>query len=228
MGRVSCKKALKVAVFLPLLASGWSPAVAEAGGSAKVEAQDAVLSSLLLAPAGRDEAGVTRLTIGRDQDIVGAPIDFSMMSKPTGNGGVSQKLRNLPATAALPTRLPLIGASLTSRYGMRWHPVRGGYRAHSGIDLAAPAGSPIYAPAAGVVSAAGWDGGYGISVMIEHGGGLQTRYGHMSRLAVAVGQTVSAGSVIGFVGTTGLSTGPHLHYEIRSRGRAIDPMMVIR
>lgn len=182
------------------------------------------LSALLLAPESRFDTGPAVLTVGRGQDIVGNPVDFSQIRRPSANGGQLRGLGRLPGTASMPTRLPLIGASLTSRYGMRWHPIKGGYRAHRGIDLAAPAGSPIYAPAAGVVSGAGWDGGYGISVIIEHGGGLQTRYGHMSRYVVAVGQTVAVGSVIGYVGSTGLSTGPHLHYEIRSNGQSVDPL----
>jgi murein DD-endopeptidase MepM/ murein hydrolase activator NlpD len=182
------------------------------------------LSALLLAPQSRFDTGPAVLTIGRGQDIVGNPVDFSRMPKPSAPVGQLRGLRQLPTTATMPTRLPLIGAFLTSRYGMRWHPIKGGYRAHRGIDLAAPAGSPIYAPAAGMVSGVGWDGGYGISVIIEHGGGLQTRYGHMSKYVVAPGQMVAAGTVIGYVGSTGLSTGPHLHYEIRSNGQTIDPL----
>lgn len=220
---------LKLAAFVIAMSQTLVPVVVraetgEADTQLRPDRPSETLTALLLSPETRYEAGAAALTIGREQDIVGSPVDFSRMRKPSAPAGLSRGLKRLPGTAMIPTRLPLIGAHLTSRYGMRWHPIRGGYRAHRGIDLAAPAGSPIYAPAAGVVSGAGWAGGYGISVILEHGGGLQTRYGHMSSFVVAVGQSVAAGSVIGYVGSTGLSTGPHLHYEIRSNGQSIDPL----
>ena len=125
--------------------------------------------------------------------------------------------------ALLPNGLP-VSARLTSRFGLRAHPIRGGMRAHSGVDLAAPYGAPIVATADGVIGTAGWSGGYGLLVAISHGGGVQTRYGHLSRLNVTPGQEVRSGDVIGFVGSTGASTGPHVHYEIRVNGVATDPL----
>jgi murein DD-endopeptidase MepM/ murein hydrolase activator NlpD len=125
--------------------------------------------------------------------------------------------------ALLPAGLP-VWARLTGRFGMRAHPISGGMRAHSGVDLAAPYGSPIVATADGVIGTAGWSGGYGLLVAISHGGGVQTRYGHLSRLNVAAGQQVRRGDVIGFVGSTGESTGPHVHYEVRVNGVATDPL----
>ncbi len=95
---------------------------------------------------------------------------------------------------------------------------------HSGVDLAAPAGSPVYATASGVVSFANWNGGYGQLVVVDHGNQIQTRFAHLSRLLVAPGQRVSKGQVVGLVGSTGRSTGPHLHYEIRQAGRAVNPL----
>ena len=124
---------------------------------------------------------------------------------------------------SIPSRMPVDGASLSSSYGMRTHPVLGGRRAHKGVDLAMPTGTPIYATADGTISRADWYSGYGLYVAIEHGGEIQTRYGHMSRLGVLPGQRVRRGAVIGYVGTTGLSTGPHLHYEMRIDGLAVDP-----
>ncbi|WP_373693885.1 M23 family metallopeptidase [Parafrankia sp. BMG5.11] len=91
------------------------------------------------------------------------------------------------------------------------------------MDLAAPSGTPVFATSDGIVDASGWSGGYGLLVAVSHTGGLQTRYAHLSRLNVAQGQQVRRGEVIGYVGSTGNSTGPHLHYEIRRDGRAIDP-----
>jgi len=125
---------------------------------------------------------------------------------------------------SIPSRFPLEGVTLTSGFGMREHPVIGGRRAHKGVDLGAPVGTPIYATADGVVSRASWFSSYGLYVSIEHGGDMQTRYGHMSRLNVAEGQMVRKGEVIGFVGSTGRSTGPHLHYEVRVGGAAVNPV----
>jgi murein DD-endopeptidase MepM/ murein hydrolase activator NlpD len=122
--------------------------------------------------------------------------------------------------------MPVAGARITSGFGMRFHPILGYSRMHSGTDLAAPWGSPIYAVADGLVSYAGGRGGYGNYVKLEHGGDLATAYGHMSRIAVAPGQRVQAGQVIGYVGSTGLSTGPHCHYEVFRDGVSVDPMSV--
>lgn len=125
---------------------------------------------------------------------------------------------------SIPSRMPLQGARLTSDFGMRTHPVLGGRRKHKGIDLAAPTGTPIYATADGIVDRAEWFSSYGLFVGIEHGANLETRYAHMSRLAVAEGQWVKKGDIIGYVGSTGRSTGPHLHYEVRIEGVAVNPI----
>ena len=111
-----------------------------------------------------------------------------------------------------------------SGYGYRTHPIFGTRRLHSGVDIAAPSGQPIIAAAAGQVVSAGWRGGYGQAVVIDHGGGLATLYAHQSRLLVSAGQVVAAGQQIGEVGTTGQSTGPHLHFEVRENGTPRDPM----
>ena len=94
----------------------------------------------------------------------------------------------------------------------------------SGVDMAAPAGSPIVATMDGVVGKAGWAGGYGWRIDVLHEGGVQTRYAHLSRFNVSEGQAVKQGDVIGFVGSTGDSTGPHLHYEVRVNGIAVNPL----
>lgn len=127
-------------------------------------------------------------------------------------------------TVAIPSRSPVDSYRMTSDFGMRWHPVLGGRRPHKGIDLADPTGTPVHATADGVIGRADWFSGYGLCVEIEHGGSLETRYGHMSRLNVAAGQMVRKGDVIGFVGATGRATGPHLHYEVRVNGIAVNPM----
>ena len=120
--------------------------------------------------------------------------------------------------------MPLQDARLTSGFGMRTHPVLGGRRSHKGIDLAAPTGTPIYATADGIVDRAERFSSYGLFIEIEHGAELETRYAHMSRLAVSAGQRVKKGDLIGYVGSTGRSTGPHLHYEVRISGVAVNPI----
>ncbi|MGN6278627.1 MAG: M23 family metallopeptidase [Sphingomonas sp.] len=121
--------------------------------------------------------------------------------------------------------LPVAG-HITSTFGRRYHPILHYYRMHEGIDVGAPYGSPIHATAAGTVTLAGHKGGYGNFVAINAGNGLSMGFGHMSRIAVHGGQHVAAGQVIGYVGSTGLSTGPHVHYEVRRGGRPIDPLSV--
>ncbi len=116
-----------------------------------------------------------------------------------------------------------VNGHVTSGYGMRMHPLLGFTRMHKGIDIGAPWGSPIYAATDGVVTMAGRNGGYGNFVKLAHAGGLGTGYGHMSRIAVRPGQHVGKGQVIGYVGSTGMSTGPHVHYELYRNGVAINP-----
>ena len=126
-------------------------------------------------------------------------------------------------TVSVPTGMPVSGVRLSSNFGMRNHPVLGGRRAHTGVDLAGPTGTPVYATADGVVSKAQYFGSYGNYIQIEHGGEMETRYAHLSGYAVAAGQRVRKGDLIGYIGSTGRSTGPHLHYEVRIAGEAVDP-----
>ena len=129
-----------------------------------------------------------------------------------------------PSSVSIPSRMPVDSAALTSNFGMRWHPVTGGRRAHKGVDLGAAWGTPVYAAADGVISRADWYSSYGLYVAIEHGGEIETHYGHMSRLNAYAGQVVRKGDLIGYVGSTGRSTGPHLHYEVRIDGVAVNPI----
>jgi len=117
-----------------------------------------------------------------------------------------------------------VNGRITSNFGMRRHPILGYARLHAGVDFGAGWGSPIRATADGVVSFAGRHGGHGNYVRIDHGGGLGTGYGHMSSIAAWGGTRVRAGQVIGYVGSTGLSTGPHLHYEMYRNGRTVNPL----
>ncbi len=113
-------------------------------------------------------------------------------------------------------------------YGMRVHPITGKLARHNGVDIPAPYGPPIYATADGIVGRAQRLGGYGNYVEIEHGNAIETRYGHMSSFVVQPGQQVKKGDVIGYVGSTGRSTGNHLHYEVRIDGEPVNPMPFVR
>ena len=126
-------------------------------------------------------------------------------------------------TVSVPSGMPVQGVRLSSDYGMRTHPVLGGRRSHNGVDLAGASGTPVYATADGVVSKAQYWGSYGNYIQIEHGGQLETRFAHLSAYNVAAGQKVRKGELIGYVGSTGRSTGPHLHYEVRVSGDPVDP-----
>jgi murein DD-endopeptidase MepM/ murein hydrolase activator NlpD len=125
-------------------------------------------------------------------------------------------------------RKPVNEAIMRSGYGWRRHPILGFAKMHTGVDWAAPRGTPIYASGNGVVEKAGWEGGYGKYVRLKHNNGYETAYGHMSAIArnIEPGTRVRQGQVIGYVGSTGLSTGPHVHYEIMVNNRFVDPMRI--
>jgi len=126
--------------------------------------------------------------------------------------------------ASLPSILPTQGWLASAFSSMREHPILHVARPHEGIDVVAPMGAPIEAPAAGKVISAGWETGYGYAVSIDHGYGITTRFAHASKLLVRRGDKVERGQRIALVGNTGLATGPHLHYEVHVRGRAVNPL----
>lgn len=136
-----------------------------------------------------------------------------------------QRLDGAPRSSAyIPSGRPVEKLVLTSNFGVRSDPFNGGARMHKGIDIPGPVGTPIHATADGIVNRAGWASGYGNLVQISHGNGMETRYGHMSKLLVAPNSYVHRGQVIGLMGSTGRSTGSHLHYEVRVEGAAINPI----
>lgn len=149
------------------------------------------------------------IVVSRAADGAGAPVGLLALTAPG------------PARVTIGTRAR---GRLTSGFGYRVHPISGDWRFHSGIDIAGRAGTAVVVAAPGIVVQAGRAAGYGLLVTIDHGGGLRTRYGHLSSIAVRVGQSVRSGDVIGAVGSTGSSTGPHLHYEVRIDGRPISPL----
>jgi len=131
--------------------------------------------------------------------------------------------------ALVPYRKPVIGeVEFTSGFGVRSDPFLGRPAMHTGLDFRAASGDPVRATANGKVVSSGWAGGYGRMVEIDHGNGLSTRYGHLSEIGVKVGDQIKIGQVIGAVGSTGRSTGPHLHYETRIDGDAVDPQKFLR
>jgi murein DD-endopeptidase MepM/ murein hydrolase activator NlpD len=129
--------------------------------------------------------------------------------------------------AATPSIMPTQGWLSSAFSSMRSHPILHVARPHEGIDVTAPMGTPIEAPAAGTVRDAGWEAGYGNTIVIDHGFGTVTKFAHASKILVREGQRVSRGQRIALVGNTGLATGPHLHYEVHVNGRAVDPLRYV-
>ena len=162
----------------------------------------------------------------------GGPFDASTKADPTFKSLFAswKKLDNIADGAiAVPSDKPVKLASFQSAFGERTDPFERRRKMHAGIDLAAPIGTPIYATADGIVSDAGWNsGGYGNLIKVDHGSGIETRYGHLSRILVSPGQRVTRGQQIGRMGSTGRSTGSHLHYEVRISGSAVNPIPFMR
>jgi len=131
-----------------------------------------------------------------------------------------RSIQSVARSSAL--RWPVTGP-VTSGFGWRVHPITGDSEFHQGIDIAASEGTSVVAAASGTISSRGWYGGYGRLIIIDHGNGIETRYGHLSGYAVDQGGEVSAGQVVGYIGSSGISTGPHLHFEVRVNGEAVDP-----
>jgi murein DD-endopeptidase MepM/ murein hydrolase activator NlpD len=129
---------------------------------------------------------------------------------------------------SIPSVKPVTSVTLTSGFGVRSDPFRGGRAMHAGVDIPGPIGTAIYATADGIVGRAGWVSGYGKLIELEHGRGIQTRYGHLSNWAVTAGSRVKRGQLVGYMGSTGRSTGSHLHYEVRIDGRAVNPIPFLR
>jgi murein DD-endopeptidase MepM/ murein hydrolase activator NlpD len=168
-----------------------------------------------------DEDAPPRVSFGRALDLEGTPISL-VTRVPRASGSRFTPGRNY-GPAVMPSGSPLRFGSISSGYGSRWHPIYGVVRFHAGIDMAAPYGTPVYATSSGVIIVAGACGGYGQCVAIDHGGGVVSVYGHLSRIDVYPGRKIGSGQELGLVGSTGVSTGPHLHYEIRINGSPVNP-----
>lgn len=135
--------------------------------------------------------------------------------------------RNFDRFANTPSIMPTTGWLSSQFTASRFHPILHENRPHEGIDVVAPTGTPIVAPATGTIVFAGNDKGFGLAVEIEHGNGIRTRFAHCSRIAVRTGQRVTRGQLIAAVGMTGLATAPHLHYEIHVNGKPVDPLTYV-
>lgn len=194
------------------------------GGAAAVSANSAPSWPNEPAPQADQPstAAAGSITFGRALDLEGTPLRLvAPLRRSAGSRtGSGVTMARGPFSARV---LPLRGAGISSGFGWRRHPIAGGFKFHAGIDLAAPTGTPIVATAAGVVASADWYGGYGLCVTVDHQNGYVTLYGHMSQINVGVGQRVQPGQPLGRVGSTGSSTGPHLHYELRRDGYAVNP-----
>lgn len=151
----------------------------------------------------------------------GALFAVRIPSRPVPVQPLGQPSESRPSSVEPPVTTALF---VSSPFGWRSDPIKGTRRRHSGIDLPGRAGAPIYATGDGIVTFAGWMNGYGNVVQIDHESGLRTRFGHLSRISVANGQSVGIGALIGRMGSTGRSTGTHLHYEVRASGLPVDPM----
>ena len=201
----------------------------------RVAERSASRNATILGEAGLDPA---KLSPPHEQGGVGGPyipveIDAHALALDPALKRVARDVATAERLKALmsfvPLRMPLSGEpSLTSSFGYRVDPFLGRLALHPGVDLAEPYGAEIHAAAAGRVVHAGPAGGYGIMVEIDHGNGLATRYAHMSEALVEEGETVDEGAVLGRLGSTGRSTGPHLHYEVRVDGEPVDPERFLR
>ncbi|MCX6544492.1 MAG: M23 family metallopeptidase [Acidobacteria bacterium] len=179
-------------------------------GGARTSLPPSLLASALSSP--EDTFGLLRNVLGR--------LESQLRVTRTGVE------RREALAAATPSIWPTVGW-LSARYGERADPLTGDPGYHQGLDLSADRGTPVVATADGVVESAAWSGNYGNLLVIDHGFGIKTRYGHLSAFAASVGAKVRRNEVIGYVGATGRTTGSHLHYEVMTNGQTIDPLLLL-
>jgi murein DD-endopeptidase MepM/ murein hydrolase activator NlpD len=177
---------------------------------------------------GQVDANTTRMVVELSPEVTLNPQDLRLKSRQPGRWTMQlpQNIAAIDLNSVSNFSLPVTGSAISSGFGWRVHPITGQRKLHKGVDFAAPTGTPIFAAADGVVTYSGWtDDGYGNVVELRHGNGELTLYAHTNRVFVSKGQVVNKGQAIAEVGSTGRSTGPHLHFEIQPDGRtAVDPM----
>jgi murein DD-endopeptidase MepM/ murein hydrolase activator NlpD len=197
----------------------------EAGYEAKAQRIRGVLADLGI--AGRDNPGVGGPLVPAGYTLASTgSFEHHVNRVSVARTQVDRLTRTL---ASVPVRRPVMGEpEISSSFGMRIDPFIRAPAMHTGMDFRGDAGDPARATADGTVTIAAWQGGYGKMVEVDHGNGLATRYAHLSEIIVKVGQRVRAGHIVGKVGSTGRSTGPHLHYETRVNGEAVDPRKFLR
>jgi murein DD-endopeptidase MepM/ murein hydrolase activator NlpD len=187
------------------------------------------------AQAAEPGAAVTAAAASADSRIAPPAVGGPLLPASANEATSDQQFRSLFMTwkkldnleqgvIAIPSVQPVQTLHFTSNFGIRSDPFNGTARMHAGVDIPGPSGTPIYATADGIVSHAGRAGGYGNLIEVNHGKGIATRYGHLSRIVVADNTRVVRGQLIGLMGSTGRSTGPHLHYEVRIDGHAVNPL----
>lgn len=215
-------------------------ALPEAKGLAEIEARQIALAERITrfadGRAARAAAALRQLglnpnaMLGTRRDAMGGPLQrVAGMDPRFERLGLSLARMNalMQGIEGVPQVLPASLAAMSSGFGYRRDPFTGGAAMHAGLDFRGPIGVPIYAAAKGTVSFVGQKSGYGNVVEVSHGNGLVTRYAHMSRFAAQPGQKLAAGAVIGAIGNTGRSTGPHLHFEVRHHDRALNPRLFL-
>ncbi len=208
---------------LQIAAAGAIAAAAEAKVAKAASIMRSIGVNMKVASAGTGSAS----DVGGPFVPVAASAQEIVKSVTRAKSAMDEMKRIRSATNRLPLESPLAGATVTSTFGTRGDPFLGRLAMHTGIDYRSPVGRDIPASAPGKVVFAGTNGGYGKMVEIDHGKGLTTRYAHMSSIAVRVGQQIAKGQKVGEVGSTGRSTGPHLHYETRVNGEAVNPQLYI-
>jgi murein DD-endopeptidase MepM/ murein hydrolase activator NlpD len=200
-------------------------AIAASAGTAEAQSAEAAPVPSAAPVVHNAKAGGPLIEPGSKEAIADLQADrqfrtvFQSWKKMDGIGQPS-----LGGGIAIPSVQPVQSLSFTSNFGIRSDPFRGTAAMHAGVDIPGPTGTPIYATADGIVATADRRGGYGNLVEVNHGKGIATRYGHLSKIVVAEGSRVTRGQLIGLMGSTGRSTGPHLHYEVRMDGRAVNPV----
>jgi len=204
------------AAILVIGMAGTANATPEVPAAATPSAAAAAVAQPVSRPAAIDTGAGTRAEAQADQQYRTLFQSWKKMDGPgigTGIGAI-----------AIPSVQPVQQLRFTSNFGIRSDPFQGTARMHAGVDIPGPVGTPIYATADGIVSHADRQGGYGNLVEINHGKGIATRYGHLSKILVSDGARVTRGQLIALMGSTGRSTGPHLHYEVRMDGHAVNPV----
>jgi murein DD-endopeptidase MepM/ murein hydrolase activator NlpD len=209
----------------------WSLRAAGAGPDVAAQYLAALATEIDVGEVGPSDS--FDMVLGRNRELLYAGLDRAadgdlQLVRWTANGrgewiDAANALRPAPMTSGL--AMPANGP-ITSYFGYRYHPILHFTRFHAGVDIGAAWGSPIVAAADGQVAAAGWAGGYGREVQIAHGGGTVSIYGHLSGIVAQPGSFVRRGQLIGYVGSSGLSTGPHLHFEVRQSGTPVNPLGV--